>query len=83
MSTHRRLPMSNMPSLTPRDVLEVLFRAGFEKIRTTGSHIRLRKESYQVTVPFHAKRTLPKGTMMSIIHQSGMSRDQFLSYRKK
>jgi predicted RNA binding protein YcfA (HicA-like mRNA interferase family) len=83
MCMRNQHPMSNKPSLTPREVLEILFRAGFEKVRTTGSHIRLRKEKLQVSIPFHTKRDIPKGTLSSIIRQSGLTEDEFFSYRKK
>lgn len=73
--------MSNLPSFTPREVLEILFRAGFTKVRTSGSHIRLRKDNRYVTIPFHAQRSLPTGTLRSIIRQAGMTSDTFLSYR--
>ena len=75
--------MSNIPSLKAREVLEILFRAGFEKVRTSGSHIRLAKGNLKVTVAWHSKGTIPKGTLRSIIKQAGMTVDKFLSLRKK
>ena len=75
--------MSNIPSLKAREVLEILFRAGFEKVRTSGSHIRLIKERFRVTVPYHSKGTIPTGTLKSIIKQTGMTDEKFLSYPKK
>jgi len=58
-------------------VLEILFKAGFKKVRTSGSHIRLKKGKVVVTIPFHGKGTLPKGTLRSIIRQSKLSIDLF------
>ena len=75
--------MSNTPSLKAREVLEILFRAGFEKIRTSGSHIRLAKGKLRVTVPYHSKGTIPIGTLKSIIRQAGMTVPKFLSNREK
>ena len=69
--------MSNIPSLKAREVLEILFRAGFEKIRTSGSHIRLAKGNLRVTVAWHSKGTIPKGTLRSIIKQAGLSENEF------
>lgn len=74
--------MSKLPSLKPREVLEILFAAGFEKIRTTGSHIRLRKDALLVSVPFHSKGTVPKGTLGSILRQTHMTPEEFLSFRQ-
>ncbi len=75
--------MSNIPSLKAREVLEILFRAGFEKVCTTGSHIRLGKGKLRVTVPYHSKGTIPTGTLKSIIRQADMTVDQFFAYRRK
>jgi len=72
-----------MPSLKPREVLEILFAAGFKKIRTSGSHIRLVKNSRFVTVPFHSRSSIPKGTLQSILRQSGLSREEFLKISRK
>ena len=75
--------MSNIPSLKAREVLVILFRAGFEKVRTSGSHIRLVKGEFRVTVPYHSKGTIPTGTLKSIVRQAGLTMDKFISYRKK
>lgn len=75
--------MSKMPSLKPREVLEILFAAGFQKVRTSGSHIRLVKGSRFVTVAFHSNATIPTGTLSSIIRQSGLTKEEFTSKRKK
>ena len=75
--------MSKLPSFKAREVIDILFKAGFEKIRTSGSHIRLKKGNKLVTVPMHSKGTVPKGILSSIICQSGMTKDKFLSFFKK
>lgn len=62
--------MSKLPSFKAREILEILFAAEFEKVRISGSHIRLRKGNISVTVPFHSKGTIPAGTLHSIIRQS-------------
>lgn len=69
--------MLKLPSYKAREVLNILFKAGFEKVRTTGSHIRLRKDDKYVTVPFHSKGTIPKGTLQNIIRQSQLPSDLF------
>lgn len=68
--------MSKLPSFKAREILEILFSAGFEKVRISGSHIRLRKGKIQVTVSFHTK-DLPTGTLRSIIRQSQLPIDFF------
>ncbi len=36
--------MSKIPVLKPKEVLRILKRAGFEEIRSKGSHVHLKKE---------------------------------------
>ena len=69
--------MSKLPSLKSREILTILFKNGFEKVRTSGSHIRLKKGSNLVTVPYHPSKTIPKGTLKSIIRQSGILQEEF------
>ncbi|HLB60215.1 MAG TPA: type II toxin-antitoxin system HicA family toxin [Patescibacteria group bacterium] len=69
--------MSKLPLLKSREVLSILFFHGFEKVRTAGSHIRLKKGKHLVTVSFHPSKTVPKGTLKSIIKQSGLQEKDF------
>ena len=69
--------MSKLPSLKAREILTILFAHGFEKVRTSGSHIRLKKGKLFVTVPFHSSKTIPIGTLKSIIRQSGLKEKDF------
>jgi predicted RNA binding protein YcfA (HicA-like mRNA interferase family) len=69
-----------LPALTSRQVIRVLERAGFIVSRTSGSHCRLvhvRDPSRKLTVPLHAS-DLKRGTLRSIIAQSGLSVQEFL-----
>ncbi|MFH1574033.1 MAG: type II toxin-antitoxin system HicA family toxin [Acidobacteriota bacterium] len=44
--------------LTPEEVHGLLLRAGFEWIRSKGSHRIYRQGSRRVVIPFHSGRTL-------------------------
>lgn len=68
--------MSKLSSLKAREVLSILFEHGFEKVRVSGSHVRLRKGSVFVTVPFHSK-DIPDGTLRSIVRQSQLPIETF------
>ena len=76
--------MSKLPVLSGRDVLKALTRAGFEIVGRKGSHIRLKKrvgsEVFIVIVPAHAE--LATGTLLSIIKQSGITREDFVKFLK-
>ena len=71
-----------LPSLTARQVLAALQRAGFFVHHQAGSHATLkhsRDPRLRVTVPVHA-RDLQRGTLMAIIRQAGMTPDEFARY---
>ena len=70
--------MAKLPVLSAREVLKVLRKFGFVVIRQTGSHIHLWHEERRVlvTVPNHAE--LAKGTLIGILKQAKLTRDEFL-----
>lgn len=70
--------MPKLPVFTSKQVLKILQKNGFEIDHITGSHYTLYcpDSKKRVTVPFHTK-DLPKGTLLSIIKSSGISREDF------
>ncbi len=70
--------MARLPVLSAREVIKALTKLGFVIIRQTGSHIHLWNEDKRVlvTVPNHPE--LAKGTLLSILRQSKLSREEFL-----
>ena len=73
--------MSRLPASTPTDVIRALGRAGFSLDHSTGSHRYYRHPNRPgvVTVPFH-RRELKRGTLLAILKQAGLTRDQFLEF---
>jgi predicted RNA binding protein YcfA (HicA-like mRNA interferase family) len=73
-----RFNMVKLPSLTPRGVIQVLEKNGFVLDHSSGSHrVYYNSESKKrVVVPFHRK-DLPKGTLLAILKQAGISLDKF------
>ena len=69
-----------LPVLSGRDVIKILSKQGFAVARQKGSHIILVKESEDgktgVVVPNH--KEIDKGTLLEIIRQSGMTKEDFL-----
>ena len=69
-----------LPVLSGRDVIKILKKIGFEERRQRGSHIILIKEAQEgkraVVVPNH--REIDKGTLLEIIRQAGLKREEFL-----
>ena len=73
--------MSNrLPAVKPAQVLRALQRAGFYICRIRGSHHYLKhgsKPDILVCVPLHTA-DLKRGTLQSIIDQTGLSVDEFI-----
>jgi predicted RNA binding protein YcfA (HicA-like mRNA interferase family) len=70
-----------LPALSAKDVIRALERAGFVKSRMSGSHCRMvhpGDPTRKITVPIHAK-DLKRGTLHSIIAQSGLTMAEFLA----
>ncbi|HEX4149228.1 MAG TPA: type II toxin-antitoxin system HicA family toxin, partial [Pirellulales bacterium] len=77
----RQFMMAKLPSMTPREVIQVLQRAGFVFHHQRGSHAYYHHagdRTQWVTVPIHPG-TLKPGTLRSIIRQSGLTRQQFIA----
>lgn len=60
-------------SMTPKEMVSLLEKNGFVKVRQKGSHAMYKNASTnrQVTVPMHAK-DLPKGLENAIKKQAGI-----------
>jgi len=69
--------MPKLPSLTPQKIIKVLEKKGFVLDRIKGSHhIYYHPEmKRRVVVPLH-KRDLPKGTLLEILKQAGISKKE-------
>jgi mRNA interferase HicA len=70
--------MPRLPTATPRQLVGVLEKVGFEIDHQTGSHIVLRRASdgLRVVVPWH-NRDLGRGLTLRIIKSAGLTRDEF------
>lgn len=69
-----------LPILSSREILKALNSIGFQITRQSGSHIILVKivdnKKLTVVVPKHDE--IAKGTLLSIISQSGLTKEEFL-----
>ena len=72
--------MSQLRPLRPEEVLRALKRAGFEKIRQRGSHVRLQHpDGRVVTVPIHPGKEIGRGLLRKILRDAELSVDEFLA----
>jgi predicted RNA binding protein YcfA (HicA-like mRNA interferase family) len=75
------------PPLTPAEVEKILERAGFTLKRTSGSHnqwegtVKGMRRLVTVDQLSRSSETFGKKLMKSMIRQSGMTNDEFYSYR--
>ena len=69
--------MPKLPSLTPQKIIKVLEEKGFVLDRIKGSHhIYYHPEmERRVVVPLH-KRDLPRGTLLEILKQAGINKEE-------
>ena len=70
--------MTRLPTLTPKEIITALKRAGFEEINQTGSHLVLwHSLKNLVTVVAIHSNDLPRLVMKKIIKQAGLTEDEF------
>ena len=74
--------MSRLPVLKPTQLVRILERLGFQRIRQKGSHLYLRHPDGRTTVvPMHKGTDLPPGLFRSILNDIKMHREEFLRLR--
>jgi predicted RNA binding protein YcfA (HicA-like mRNA interferase family) len=70
--------MTSLPSLTGKDILSILKKAGFEVLRIKGSHHFLRHHDGRSTVvPVHSGETIGPGLLAKILRDCDLNREQF------
>jgi len=69
--------MPKLPSLSPQRIIKILEGKGFVLDRITGSHhIYYHPETRRrAVVPLH-KKELPKGTLIEILKQAAISKEE-------
>ena len=74
--------MSKLPLLTGVELIKILQKIGFSKIRQEGSHVFLRHSDGRTTVvPKHPGEKLDRGLLNKIIKKDlGLARDEFMKY---
>ena len=74
-----------LPIVSGSQIIKLLEKEGFAVTRQKGSHISLHKKTETgkiilVVVPKH--KEIKKGALLSIIKQTGMTRDEFIGKLK-
>ncbi len=72
--------MPKLPVISGKELIAALKKAGFVEVRQKGSHVSLQKvtseKTFKTVVPLH--RELAKGTLIDILDQTGLRRDDLL-----
>jgi predicted RNA binding protein YcfA (HicA-like mRNA interferase family) len=74
--------LSLLGSYAGEDVVRVFQEAGWRIARRKGSHVILIKEGYRTTlsIPVHKGKSLKRGTLRDLIHDAGMTVDEFIGH---
>jgi len=74
--------VNKLPALTGRQLIEILSVAGFQVIRTKGSHHFLRHPDGRATViPVHSGETIGPGLLLKILRDCKLSREDLEALR--
>lgn len=65
----------HFPVVTGDRLVRALQRAGWTIVRRRGSHVRLRRAAAFISVPVHAGRDLPPGTLSAILGDAALTPD--------
>mgnify|MGYP003503878214 CR=1 FL=1 len=68
--------MPKLPHASGQEVLRALERLGFHKVRQSGSHVIMKRESKGCVVPMHAE--LKIGTLAGVLRQAEVSPEEFI-----
>lgn len=71
--------MSKLPSVKPRELIKLFEKLGYVVDRQKGSHVILFHplSKRRLTIPMHTK-DVPNGTLLAIIKQAGLTKEDFL-----
>jgi predicted RNA binding protein YcfA (HicA-like mRNA interferase family) len=70
--------MPPLPQVTPAEMIRVLEQVGWIRMSQSGSHAKFRHPTRRgrVIVAVHGGRTIPVGTLRSILRQAGITPDE-------
>ncbi|MSU75036.1 MAG: addiction module toxin, HicA family [Candidatus Magasanikbacteria bacterium] len=69
--------MGGFSQVFGKELIKILERCGFVVTRQTGSHVRLaHSDGRKITIAVHNK-SLPLGTLFSILRQAQISKEEF------
>ena len=69
--------MPRLPRLTAPEIIQAIEKRGFVLTRSRASHRIFYNSSTgkRVTIPFHRGKVIPPGTLLNILREAGINRD--------
>jgi predicted RNA binding protein YcfA (HicA-like mRNA interferase family) len=67
--------MPKLPRVSGAEVVRALEHLGFAKVRQSGNHVVMRRESKGCVVPMH--REVKTGTLAGVLRQADVSAEEF------
>lgn len=76
--------MPKLPNIKGKQLLKILKGIGYALDHIQGSHHILRRlDGKKVTIPIHGNKEIPKGTLLGILTDLGISKEEFVFLLKK
>jgi predicted RNA binding protein YcfA (HicA-like mRNA interferase family) len=76
--------MPKLPSVKGKQLLKILKTLGYLLDHVQGSHHILRRfDGKKVTVPIHGNKEIPKGTLLGILTDLDISKEEFYKLSKR
>ena len=68
--------MPKLPRVSGAEAQRALERLGFQKVRQSGSHVIMKRESKGCVLPMHSE--LKTGTLAGVLRQAEVSAEEFI-----
>jgi len=68
--------MPKLPHVSGAEVQRALERLGFHKVRQSGSHVIMKRESQGCVVPMHSEVKI--GTLTGVLRQAEVTAEEFI-----
>jgi predicted RNA binding protein YcfA (HicA-like mRNA interferase family) len=76
--------MPKLPNIKGKQLLKILKRIGYYLDHIQGSHHILRcSDGKKTTIPIHGNKEIPKGTLLGILTDLNISKEEFALLLKK
>ena len=73
--------MPKLPHVSGAEIQRALERLGFHKVRQSGSHVIMKRESKGCIVPMHSEVKI--GTLAGLLRQAEVAPEDFLAALRK